>query len=98
MPDQRQKYDTEPRPPARRESANVPIEQKPRAPINLLKWGLGCSGLAMLLCTGITMFTLILMPVLFSGLDAELQFRIIRRLPFMANFQIRPTPPFNALP
>ncbi|MCC7446235.1 MAG: tetratricopeptide repeat protein [Anaerolineae bacterium] len=64
--------------------------------IDLLKWSLGCAGLAMVLFTGLTMLTVIVMPVAFRNLDGELQAKIVQRLPFMKSFQ--PTVPFQYLP
>ncbi len=71
-------------------------QQQEKQQIDLLKWGLGCTGLAMLLCTGIIMFSVIVMPVIFRNLDPEDQARIVRKLPFMGTFE--PTHPFVYLP
>lgn len=65
---------------------------------SMIKLGLGCSGLAMTLCAGGVMFVVILLPVLFQGLDHDTQDSIVRRVPFMATFQFHPTAPFNSLP
>src|SRR5258707_12485335 len=63
---------------------------------NFIKWGLGCTGLGMLLCTGLTMVVLIVSPIAFRSLLPEQQARLIKRFPFMMSFQ--PTQPFKYLP
>ncbi len=42
--------------------------------------------------------TVIVTPIAFRGLDEDWQFRLVRRFPFMADWQVHPTLPFNALP
>src|SRR5581483_1478049 len=77
---------------------NTRVSSSNKPPINVMKWALGCAGVGMMLCTGAIMFSLIVAPALFRSLDSDLQFRIVRRFPFLASLQDRPTPPFKALP
>src|SRR5437016_862240 len=58
----------------------------PKPPINLLKWGLGCVGAGMLLCTSSIMLVLILTPVVFRSLPPRWQEASIRRVPALASF------------
>ncbi len=61
--------------------------ERPAPRVNLVKWGLGCVGLSMLLFTAGTMFILIVTPVLFRNLTPEYQFRLVQKFPFLAAFQ-----------
>jgi tetratricopeptide (TPR) repeat protein len=74
------------------------VSHSNKPPINVMKWALGCAGVGMMFCTGAIMFSLIVAPALFRSLDSDLQFRIVRRFPFLTSLQDRPTPPFKALP
>src|SRR5258708_16475082 len=59
---------------------------------------LGCAGAAVALLLGFCVMTVIVTPIAFRGLDEDWQFRLVRRFPFMADWQVHPTLPFNALP
>jgi tetratricopeptide (TPR) repeat protein len=61
--------------------------------INRIKWALGCSGVGMLLFTGVAMVVLMVTPVVFRNLLPSEQVSLINRFPFMAAFQ--PTRPFQ---
>jgi tetratricopeptide (TPR) repeat protein len=75
----------------------LPSPPRPaRSRVNLIKWALGCTGLGMLAFTGLTMVALIVTPIVFRSLDPEMQYKIVKRLPFMASFQ--PTQPYQYLP
>src|SRR5690349_19338231 len=93
MPDQRQPFDADTQ---ARQPQNSQPAMPPKRQINLLKLSLGCSGLGMFLCAGAIMFTLIVGPVIFRGLDGELQEKIVRHFPIFAAF--KPTVPFQVLP
>ncbi|MBX3063963.1 MAG: C39 family peptidase [Anaerolineae bacterium] len=58
-----------------------------RAPINYVKWGLGCTGVLMVLFTVSAMFALILTPVVFRNLLPEQQEAWAHRLPFLQAFK-----------
>ncbi len=55
-------------------------------------------GVSLLLIVGIAALIVILLPTVFRSLDEESQFRMVRRFPFMATWQFRPTLPFESLP
>jgi tetratricopeptide (TPR) repeat protein len=74
----------------------VPPSPESARRANLLKWSLGCTGLAMTVCASLTMVLLIVAPIAFRGLTPEWQYRLTRRLPFLEAFQ--PTQPFKNLP
>src|SRR4051812_32220889 len=59
---------------------------------------LGCAGAAAALLLGFCVLAVIITPIAFRGLDEDWQFRLVRRFPFMADWQFHPTQPFNALP
>src|SRR5258708_13624159 len=59
---------------------------------------LGCAGAAVALLLGFCVMTVIVTPIAIRGLDEDWQFRLVRRFPFMADWQVHPTLPFNALP
>ncbi len=43
-------------------------------------------------------FVVIVAPLLFSSLDEETQYRVVRRLPMLQSWQVFPTAPFQSLP
>jgi hypothetical protein len=63
------------------------VIERPRP--NYVKWGLGCTGVMMVLFTTGAMFALIITPVIFRGLLPEQQQIWMHRLPFLEAF--RPT-------
>src|SRR5437868_11367002 len=75
---------------------STPPTQAERPPINVVKWGLGCAGISMVLCTGIAMLSLIIAPVVFRNLPDEWQDRFVRNIPITA--RLLPTHPAIVLP
>lgn len=81
---------------------NLPTAQVPaqdsqsRPPVNAVKWGLGCLGVAMLLFTIAAMFGLIVTPVIFRSLKPAQQQELMDRIPWFVSF--KPTHAFEALP
>ncbi len=69
---------------------------RPPRDINMVKWSLGCVGVAMVLCTGVVMLGLIVTPIAFRSLSPETQDKFIRHFPFTSNFM--PTQPVVVLP
>src|SRR5437879_3955219 len=61
--------------------------------INRIKLALGCSGVGMLLFTGVAMFLLIITPLVFRNLPSDRRASLVTRFPFMVAFQ--PTRPFD---
>src|SRR5215468_12692522 len=58
----------------------------------------GCVGATVALLLGFCVLLVIVTPIAFRSLDEDWQFRFVRRFPFMADWQIHPTAPFDALP
>ncbi len=58
----------------------------------------GCLGSGLLALCIVGVVAIIALPTLFRTLDEDWQFRLVRRFPFMAEWQFRPTPPFQSLP
>lgn len=58
----------------------------------------GCIGSGVLALGIIGIVAIIALPALFRTLDEDLQYRLVRRFPFMTDWQFRPTPPFQSLP
>src|SRR4051794_19202981 len=79
---------------------NTPPTQteQPQSPqMDRMKLALGCAGVSMVLCTGLIMLALIVMPVAFRSLPPEYQYKFSERLPFLKAF--KPTePPLAYLP
>jgi hypothetical protein len=69
-------------------------ERRAHRRVNLIKWGLGLTGLGMLLFTGITMAILIVTPIWFRGLPVSEQVIWIGRVPFLETF--KPTRVYSA--
>lgn len=55
----------------------------------------GCFGLAVMLCVGVCILTVVLTPIAFRLLPASVQERVVARLPFLAALQ-EPTPDLSA--
>src|SRR5258708_1340984 len=64
--------------------------------INMIKLGLGCTGVGMILCTGAILVGLIVMPIVFRNLLPEQQYKIMKYAPFMSAF--KPTEALVVLP
>src|SRR5689334_9098883 len=73
---------------------SAPPARPERNPVNMVKWGLGCAGVSMVLCTGLAMLALIVAPVVFRSLPGQWQDRFVRNIPITA--KLLPTnPPIN---
>lgn len=62
-------------------------EFMPRPGVNWLKWSLGCLGMSMFLVSGAIIAGLILLPVVFRGLDPELRFRLVKNIPVLGTLE-----------
>ncbi len=75
---------------------SAPPARPERIPVNMVKWGLGCVGLGMVICTGLAMLALIIAPIVFRNLPGEWQDRFVRNIPITA--RLLPTHPPIVLP
>src|SRR5436189_1033486 len=78
------------------DTQSKPPTQPNNQRINMIKLGLGCSGVSMILGTGVILVGLIVMPIVFRSLLPEQQYKIIKYAPFMSAF--KPTEVLVVLP